>query len=126
MGKFLTFLYKWGPVVIIMALIFIFSSILEKNIPDLAQSDFLVKKSGHMVGYCLLALTCWHGLGWDKKKLWLAWLVAILYAFTDEFHQSFVPGRTALLSDVAIDSISAGVGLFIKQIITKYSFHKLN
>ena len=47
-------------------------------------------------------------------------MIAILYAITDEIHQSFVPGRTALLSDVVIDSIGAGAGLLIKQVVTKY------
>jgi hypothetical protein len=32
------------------------------------------------LGYCLLALASWHGLGWNKKRWWIAWVIAILYA----------------------------------------------
>ena len=121
MNRALTFLYRWGPFFLIIAVIFYFSNIPKAVMPDLQQWDFTIKKGGHMVGYASLALAGWHGLRWDKKKWWLAWLIASLYAVTDEFHQSFIPGRTALVSDVAIDSIAAAVSIFIKQVITKYS-----
>jgi VanZ family protein len=42
-------------------------------------------------------------------------ILGILYAISDEFHQAFVPGRTARLSDVFIDSVSValGCGIFL-------------
>jgi VanZ family protein len=40
-------------------------------------------------------------------------LFVILYAFIDEFHQTFVPGRTGLLSDVLLNAISGLVGIII-------------
>jgi VanZ family protein len=61
----------------------------------------------------LLVLAAWYGLGWDKKRWWIAGVIIILYAITDEFHQSFMPGRTALWFDVLIDTIGARAGLFI-------------
>lgn len=65
-----------------------------------------------MLGYALLGVAYWHGLGWDKPGAWWkAWLLAILYAFTDEFHQSFIPGRTPWLVDIAIDGVGALIGL---------------
>jgi VanZ family protein len=126
MVKVLAILKNWGPFTLIVVVIFIFSSIPKRELPDLAQADIVIKKGAHMVGYFLLALSSWYGLRWDKKKWWLAWLMAVIYACTDEFHQSFVPGRTALLSDVAIDSIAAGVAIFIKYVLTKYRFPGLN
>ncbi len=86
--------------------------------PELYQWDFVIKKSGHMLGYFTLALATWHGLGWDRKRWWLAWLIATLYAMTDEFHQSFVPGRNALVSDVILDSISAAAALLITRSVS--------
>jgi VanZ family protein len=43
----------------------------------------------------------------------LAWLAAAIFAVTDEFHQSFVPSRTASPIDVMIDICGAMIGLAI-------------
>lgn len=42
----------------------------------------------------------------------VAALLATLYGVSDEFHQSFVPGRIASLSDIIADGIGAAVGAF--------------
>ena len=78
--------------------------------------DFLVKKGGHATGYALLALANMRALGWDRKRWHLAWLLAVIYSATDEFHQSFVPGRTPALMDVGIDAFGAAVGLLLWRI----------
>jgi VanZ family protein len=113
------FFYQWGPLILCMAVIFAFSSVPKREMPDLYQWDLIIKKSGHVVGYFLLVLAGWHALGWNKKKWWLAWVIAIVYAVTDEIHQSFVPGRTSLLSDVVIDTLASGAGVLIKYILSK-------
>ena len=69
-----------------------------------------------MFGYGLLSLACWHGLKWDKKGMWWAWGFALLYAITDEFHQSFVPGRHPSPYDVILfDGTGALIALWLKQ-----------
>lgn len=45
-----------------------------------------------------------------KKKLGIIF-ICLLYAVTDEFHQSFVPGRTSLASDIIVDFAGASIGL---------------
>ena len=45
------------------------------------------------------------------KKLAIAALLTVLYAASDEFHQSFVPGRSAVASDVLVDSCGVIVAL---------------
>ena len=102
-----------------MLVIFAFSSIPSKMMPKFPWDDLIVKKGGHMLGYGLLALSYSYGLRWDKKRLCLAWLLAILFAITDEFHQSFVPGRNPSIVDVGIDSTGAGLALFILYILLK-------
>lgn len=103
---------RWAPALAVMATIFVFSSIPSKEMPDFRQLDLLLKKSGHLFGYALLASAYWHGLGKaTPRALGLAWLLAVFYAVTDEFHQSFVPGRTAWVGDVVIDSVGALFGL---------------
>jgi VanZ family protein len=95
-------LLRWLPAILLMAIIFAFSSTPLTALPDYGFWDFLVKKGGHMTGYALLALAYWYALGWDKKRWWLPILLAVLYAITDEFHQSFVPGRNPSPMDVLL------------------------
>lgn len=60
----------------------------------------------------MLALSYWHALGFRREKRWLAWLLTFVYAMTDEFHQSFVPGRFASIWDVLIfDNAGALISL---------------
>ena len=105
---------RWLPVVVIMVVIFIFSAQPSDNLPDFGWADYIVKKSGHMFGYGVLALAYWYAFAWTGHKRWLAWLLAILYAFTDEFHQSFVPGRHPSIWDVLIfDNLGAMISLWL-------------
>ena len=105
--------WLWGPVVLQMALIFAASSIQNlKNLPG-GMSD----KSGHSIGYALLAgllLRAFaggrvQGITWARG--FLAIVLATLYGVTDEFHQLFVPGRSADRYDVLADFLGAGLGV---------------
>ena len=104
-----------------MSVIFLFSSQPSEKLPDFSWADRIVKKGGHMLGYGLLAMSYWNAFSWDRRKRPLAWLLAVLYAATDEFHQSFVSGRHPSVWDVLIfDNLGALIslwfaGLFIKQ-----------
>lgn len=53
----------------------------------------------------------------NHKYYWLTLLIAlvlsIVFAITDEYHQTFVAGRTGQIMDVIIDSIGAIVGLIL-------------
>lgn len=102
-----------------MLVIFAFSSIPSKEMPNFSWADLIVKKGGHMLGYGVLALSYSYGLKGDQKQWWLSWLLAVLFSMTDEYHQSFVPGRHPSIVDVGIDSIGAGLALSIKYIWLK-------
>jgi VanZ family protein len=84
---------RWFPAIVVMAVIFGFSSIPSQEMPSFGLWDLVVKKGAHMLGYGLLALAYWYGLHFDKHRWWLVLLIAVLYAISDEYHQSFVPGR---------------------------------
>ncbi len=50
----------------------------------------------------------------DKTKaVILSILFAGLYGLTDEFHQSFTPGREPRIRDVAFDTIGASLAMLI-------------
>jgi VanZ family protein len=114
MQRIKDFIYGWGISVLMMAVIFIFSSTPVDKLPYFGFSDTLVKKGGHMLGYGLLSVAYWHGLKWEEKHIKWAWIFAVLYAVTDEFHQSFVSGRHPSVFDVILfDATGAGIALWI-------------
>jgi VanZ family protein len=92
-----------------MLLIFIASSIPELGALPGGMSD----KSGHSIGYALLGGLLLRafadgrmaGVTWGRAVLAAA--LATVYGVTDEFHQSFVPGRTPDVIDIAADAAGA-------------------
>ena len=73
-----------------------------------------------MLGYALLASSYWYGMGFKQKRIWLAFLLALLYALTDEFHQAFTPGRHPSWVDAFIfDGGGAAIALFLERFFTK-------
>lgn len=90
--------------------------------PSFDWADFLVKKGGHMLGYGLLALAYLYAFKLSPTKLKIAWVLAFLYAISDEFHQTFVLGRQGSWMDIAIDSIGATIALLWAK--KKISFQK--
>ena len=101
-----------------MAAIFVFSSIPSDEMPNFDAFDYIVKKGGHAFGYGLLGLSYLRGLkgkSEDVAKRWffIAWAMAVLFSTTDEFHQSFVPGRHPAIIDVLIDTVGAATALLI-------------
>ncbi len=102
-------LWLWGPVWLQMALIFIASSI--PNLTDLP--GHMSDKAGHGIGYGLLGLALLRALagarfsGVTLRAVLLTVVCATAYGVSDEFHQTFVPGRTADVHDVAADAIGA-------------------
>lgn len=101
-----------------MVVIFAFSSFPASELPNFDRADRIVKKGGHALGYGLLALSYLRGLKGDNKDvhsrwLYLAWVMAVLYSATDEFHQSFIPGRQPAATDILIDALGAAVALLL-------------
>ena len=111
-------LKRWLPSLFLMAIIFGLSSIPSAEMPRFGGLDFSIKKLGHALGYGLLATAYWHGM--NGKHSWLAWLLAVTYAASDELHQSFVPGRNASPWDVLIfDNLGALAGLWAGHLLRK-------
>ena len=79
--------------------------------------EYPVRKAAHMTEYAILGLLSfafYRGiLKKEKRQFLAALLTAAVYAATDEFHQYFIPGRSAEVMDVCIDTLGASIGLAI-------------
>jgi VanZ family protein len=107
-----------------MALIFFISSRTASQLPHFGEIDLLIKKGGHAFGYALLALAYFAALPPRLStgyRLVMAFFMALLFALSDEFHQSFVEGRTSSLRDVVIDSLGAMTALILGGIYSSNS-----
>jgi VanZ family protein len=120
-------IFKWTILIGWMVVIFVFSSQpaaisdeksrfviylfnmlglnLDSAFGDL--SNFIVRKAGHLTEYFILSILAYNVLVEEfRVKTALLWavIVVFLYACTDEFHQTFVPGREGAVRDVIIDT----------------------
>ena len=118
-------LLNWLLVILWMAVIFYFSSQpdLKSSLPSIWDTVF--RKIAHMSEYFVLAYLFAQALKNYKLSFKIIILLtsffSVLYAISDEFHQSFVIGRQGSLRDVLIDS--AGVLIFIILINIKRKKH---
>jgi VanZ family protein len=84
-------------------------SVIALVLPDL---DWL--KVGHVIGYFCLGFSVLYAL--PSRSRWspsIALMMCCAYAFTDEFHQIFTPGRDPLPRDILLDSLAALLGVAI-------------
>jgi VanZ family protein len=132
------FLRYWLPFLVWITLIFVGSTDLMSaehtsrfivpflrwldptmSVETLLQVHFYLRKAAHVSEYAVLAALLYRALVntiLQSRVLLSAAIVLVvcsIYAMTDEFHQSFVPSRTASARDVVIDSVGALVGMLL-------------
>jgi VanZ family protein len=132
------FLRYWLPIAIWLALIFIGSTdlmsaehtsrfigpLLHWLYPTISpftilRVQFFVRKLAHVSEYAVLAVLLYRAVVHTTlkgRRALSAALVLVLcaaYAASDEFHQSFVPSRTASVRDVMIDICGAILALIL-------------
>ncbi len=104
----------WLPVLLWMGVIFTFSSFQAVQAAEVHWVDFVIKKSAHVVEYAILwgltfrALLNTSHLGKTKAGL-VSLLMVVIYATTDEYHQTWIPSRTGRARDVLIDTTGASL-----------------
>jgi VanZ family protein len=131
-------LYEWVPVLIWGVVIFTlstsaFSAVNTAKIidpllrflipgisaPAVAVAHALIRKTAHFTEYCILFWLLIRGP--MAGRPYLALLLCVAYAMLDEGHQVFVPGRTASLYDVALDSTGALFSRFLNAAVQELS-----
>lgn len=119
--------YIWLPPVIWMIVIFFFSTQHRLQASSIFTINFIFFKSLHVIEYATLYFLLFRAfyLAGRKKvttSLYIAAaVIAILYASSDEFHQTFVLTREGTPRDVLIDCIGITLMfLFIKTHLVQF------
>ncbi|MBI4032978.1 MAG: VanZ family protein [Candidatus Blackburnbacteria bacterium] len=104
----------WLPTILWALVIFFLSALTVTPSKEFYWQDFLVKKTAHLVEYAILFTFLYRALlnatTFSKKRAaFIALILCSLYGLTDEYHQSFTPGREPKGRDVIIDTIGAGL-----------------
>ena len=105
----------WLPPVALMVVIFALSSMPTTDM-DKGILEFVARKLAHFTEYALLTFLWWRALrgrGSASRVLAAAVAIAVAYAITDEYHQTFVEGRVGAVTDVLIDSAGALVAALL-------------
>jgi len=94
-----------------MAMIFFLSAQPDFPHPDSGWLDLLASSGAHLFLYAVLALLLNWALGNGVRGVALAFGLALLYGVSDEFHQSFVPGRVPDVLDLVSDGLGTALAL---------------
>jgi len=78
---------------------------------------FLVRKMAHFSEYALLGFLWYLLLKNTRNGMFLSLAMTFLYATSDEFHQTFVAGRSGQIRDVLIDTAGGLFGILIAFIL---------
>lgn len=112
---------RWLLALAWMVVIFVVSSRSQPPGPADPVLDFIWKKSVHIASYALLAALIRRAIGPSLHATEGAFGLTLLYAISDELHQSFVPGRTARATDVLIDMVGATISLSAIRFLRRFT-----
>lgn len=98
------------------------------DIPDetISAIQLVVRKCAHFTEYGILAVLIWRARRkpvrgdqrpWVRSEAAFAFVVAVAFALTDEWHQTFVPSREGAMRDVFIDTAGAATALWALWLI---------
>jgi VanZ family protein len=111
-------LISWGPAAVWAAVLFLLSAF--EDVPGTALFPF-ADKVGHLGLYAVLgaALTWGRWRSGGKVPVLGVLAVGAVYAVSDEWHQSFVPGRDASMGDWAADILGLALGYWLASTILR-------
>ena len=97
-----------------MGVIFFFSSLTKTDLKQMPNvSDILA----HGAVYSLLGVLLY--FSFSRYPSVKAVLLSFLYGISDEFHQSFVPGRTPEIKDLIVDTTAALISVLVIKLLSR-------
>lgn len=108
----------WCAIALYMAIIFAVSH--DPTATDGLPLEYGADKLVHLVEFGLLAALWRLGLllrGMNARKaVVVAFVMTCVYAASDEWHQSFIPGRVCSVADFAADALGAALTLWFLHV----------
>ena len=115
-------LIKFVPALLWMALIFYLSSRSTAGVGYTGFERFLLFKSLHLIEYAILGFLVIYPI----TKVTPSIVISYIYAISDEFHQSFTPGRGPKFTDTLFDLVGILIGIFIFTKLVRHLKKKKN
>ncbi|NUM25141.1 MAG: VanZ family protein [Candidatus Buchananbacteria bacterium] len=104
-------IFWWLATLLWFGVIYYFSNQPDLKSQFLPSWDLVLRKIAHLAEFFVLAylfFRAYQSVGFSKiKSLIFALMFSVLGAVFDEWHQSFISGRVASITDILIDSIGA-------------------
>jgi len=107
--------FRYIPAILWMLVIFYFSSRNTSGVPIAHNLQFYFFKSLHLIEYSILGFLVFFAF----INFNISLITGYLYAISDEFHQSFVVGRSGKFTDTLFDLAGILIGLYIYKYIQK-------
>lgn len=132
------FIKYHAPPLLLMIVIFYFSSLPGQTVQISTNywQEFLIKKTIHLIEYGTLWVLLYRSFRQKislKKASKYSLIIAILFAMSDEYHQTFTPNRTGTVRDVFIDIggiliaqysiLSLKLPTFAQKLLVKLDIH---
>ncbi len=114
MKRISIYLWNWLPALLWMFLIFFLSQRQRIALSEEYVINFFIFKSLHVIEYAILYFLLFRGFYLSFRKISshtldklykYTFLISLIYALSDELHQSFVPTREGKFRDVVIDTL---------------------
>lgn len=67
----------------------------------------IIRKTAHFMLYFILGVLSYINFKINKENMLYAFLICVIYAFTDEIHQMVISNRSGEVRDIIIDSLGA-------------------
>ena len=100
---------------------------VEEKEKFIEKTVVFVRKSAHFTLYFILGLLVISFLkefGLSRKSIIISIIVVLLYAVSDEIHQTFIPGRSGEVLDVLIDTIGGSLATILYYLIYRRKKHE--
>lgn len=112
---------RWLPVFLWALVIFVLSSIETVVVSQFFIWDFIAKKTVHVAEFAILFSLIFRA---TNGKWALTFVLTLSYAISDEYHQSFVPGRTAAVYDLGFDTTGSNIAAYLIWKLKLYRHNK--
>lgn len=102
---------------------------IEEQATIISSFQFIVRKGAHFSIYAILgglsylSVVTYNRIPFKLRSV-ISGCICLVYSISDEFHQSFVPGRSGEIRDVCIDLCGSLLAIIFLTLIFKYSKFK--